>query len=149
MVQFKSILVAVDFEEPSKHALEIAIDLAKQYGAALTLFHTWEIPPWAYAGLEFAPADLLTPVANAARESLATLLGKTRESLPAAASLLKQGVPWLEIGKAIEQTKADLVVIGTHGRHGLGRMVLGSVAEKVVRNSPVPVLTVRGRTASR
>lgn len=148
MISFKNILVALDFGEPSNQALRMAIDLAKRYGASLTLMHTYEIPAYAYPGIEFAPRELFAVVADAAAKQLDEALAEVRKELPAAHAILKRGSPWREILATIEETKADLVVMGTHGRRGLGRAILGSVAEKVVRVSPAPVLTVGVRSES-
>ena len=67
--------------------------------------------------------------------------------LVAAANLLRAGVPWEEVIGAASQVKADLIIMGTHGRRGLDRALLGSVAEKVVRMSTIPVLTVHAKSA--
>jgi len=147
MVSFKKILVPVDFGESSKQALEVAIDLAKQYGAELTLLHTWEIPVYGYGAMEFSAMDMLTPIQEAATQQLDTLVAEVRKRLPEAKGLLARGVPWREVLTIIEQNKPDLVVMGTHGRRGVGRAILGSVAEKIVRMSPAPVLTVRSKNA--
>lgn len=145
MIAFQNILVPVDFGESSKLALEAAIDLSKQFKSALTLIHTWEIPAYAYGAMEFSALDMLTPIEGAAQQQLEGLLAEVRKERPEAKAILARGVPWQEILAAIEQTKADLVVMGTHGRQGVGRAILGSVAEKVVRMSPAPVLTVRSK----
>jgi nucleotide-binding universal stress UspA family protein len=142
MISFKNILVPIDFGEPSKHAVEVAVDLAKQYRGTVTLLHTWEIPMYLYGGLELGPVDLLTPVEDTAKHELAALLAETKKTLPETTSVLCQGVPWRQILDQIEKRKPDLVVMGTHGRHGIERVLLGSVAEKIIRTSPVPVLTV-------
>ena len=144
MYPFKSILVPVDFAESSEQALDLAIDVARRYEASLTLLHCYEIPSYAYGGMSFVGADLLGPVEEAAREQLERELGKVRQRLPAAKAILRRGVPWTEILSGIEEQKPDLVVMGTHGRRGLSRALLGSVAERIVRMSPVPVLIVRG-----
>lgn len=145
MVAFKHILVAVDFAESSKEALALAIDLSKQYGAALTLIHTWEIPMYGYGPMDLPASDMLTPIHGAARKEIDALLAAVHKERPDAQAILARGIPWREIIDAIEQKKPDLVVMGTHGRRGLVRAVLGSVAEKIVRMSPVPVLTVRAK----
>ncbi|HVJ94316.1 MAG TPA: universal stress protein [Labilithrix sp.] len=142
MIAFKNILVPVDFSEPSNRALEVAIDLAKQYDASLTVLHVFDVP-LAYAGMGMSPIDLLTPMVEAARKQLDATLAETRGSISSATAILAQGTPWREILDAIPQRHADLIVMGTHGRRGVGRALLGSVTEKVVRLSPVPVLTVR------
>jgi nucleotide-binding universal stress UspA family protein len=138
---FKTILVATDFSETSKNALELGLVLAKQFGASLTLVHAWEVPAYAYGGLEVMAMDL-TPLQDAARDQLDKQLAEVKEQLPNAKGVLKHGSAWREILSMIEETKPDLVVLGTHGRRGVLRALLGSVAEKIVRTSPSPVLTV-------
>lgn len=144
---FKKILVPVDFNAPSKRALAFAIDLAKQYAAELVLVHVWEVPAYAYAGIEYAPVDLLGSIHDAAKAQLETMAKEVQRELPRTTAVLRNGAAWREICAVIEQAKPDLVVIGTHGRHGAARALLGSVAEKIVRMSPVPVLTVRGEAS--
>lgn len=139
---FKQILVPIDFETSSTAALDAAIALAKSFDAKLTLLHVWEIPVYPY--MEFMlNSELITSVEDRAMKRLAEALEKVRMVLPTAESKLKTGVPWGGILDAIDEAKPDLVVMGTHGRRGVSHMMLGSVAEKVVRLSPVPVLTVR------
>ncbi len=142
MVSFKSILVPIDFGEPSKHAVEVAIDLATQYRGTVTLVHTWEVPVYAYGNADLPMVNLLTDVEEAAKQELADALAAVKKKLPDAQAILTRGVAWREILATIEAKKPDLVVMGTHGRRGIGRILLGSVAEKIVRTSPVPVLTV-------
>lgn len=142
MTTFENILVPVDFGEPSEHALKVAADLAKQNGAELTLLHVFDVPA-SYAGMGLSPVDLLQPMWDAGRKQLEKTLENVRGSAPNATVLITRGTPWREILTAIEQKRPDLVVMGTHGRRGVPRAVLGSVAEKIVRLSPCPVLTVR------
>jgi nucleotide-binding universal stress UspA family protein len=148
MVPFKHILVALDFGEPSKRALEVAIEIVKRFDASLSLVHTWEVPVYAYGhaygGMALSATDLLAPVQEAAQRQLDLALADVQKQIPAARAILKQGAPWREILATIEEIKPDLVVMGTHGRRGLARAVFGSVAEKIVRTSPVPVLTMAG-----
>ena len=146
MTRFHHILVPVDFELPSQEALEVAVDFALAFDARLTLMHAWDIPTFAYAGSNsFMTADMWTPIAGAAAEQLASTLAVLRKRLPRAESVLAQGAPAVETLAVADRVKADLIVMGTHGRQGLDRMLLGSVAERVVRSSPVPVLTIRGK----
>lgn len=149
MPRFQQILVATDFGEPSSSALEKAMDLTQAFGATLTLVHVYEIPSFAYTGMPYTAVDLLTPIAQAAQAQLDKQLARVQSRVPSARSVLRRGTPWREILATIEETHADLVVIGTHGRRGVERALLGSVAEKIVRVSPVPVLTVHddGSTA--
>ena len=148
MIAFHRILVPVDFGSSSKEALQVAIELAKRFDSALTLVHTMEIPTYGYASMEFNPIDMLGPLEDAARQQLATLLGEVKAQRSNTSALFTTGSPWHQIMHAIETTKPDLVVMGTHGREGLKRLLLGSVAEKIVRVSPAPVLTVREKPAS-
>jgi nucleotide-binding universal stress UspA family protein len=143
MTELKNLLVAIDFTEPSKEALAATVTLAKKLGAALTVTHTCEVPAYAYPGLAFVPADVLGPIEEAARETLASALAEAQKQVPSAKGVLRRGVAASETLAVIEETKPDLVVIGTHGRRGVARALLGSVAEKIVRLSRVPVLTVR------
>lgn len=143
MTIFEQLLVATDFGASSTRALDLAVELSVNLGASLTLLHVYEIPMYGYTGMEMAALDLLTPIHEAARDQLAKTLAEVKRKVPAAKSLLRRGVVWREILSAIEETHPDLVVMGTHGRHGVSHVVLGSVADKVVRTSPVPVLTVR------
>lgn len=145
MPVFKNILVPIDFGEPSAHALEVGIDFAKESGAKLTLVHVWEVPAYAYTAVSASAVDLLTPIQEAAESQLATTLAEVRKQVPQAESILRQGSSWREILAMIEEKKPDLVIMGTHGRRGVERAFLGSVAEKIVRTSPAAVLTVRGK----
>jgi nucleotide-binding universal stress UspA family protein len=142
---FKHILVPTDFGEPSQQALDTAIDLAKRFDASLTIVHCQEIPVYAYGAVPFVTADVLGPIQEAARAQLELTLADVKTRVPGATGLLRHGVAWAEILGAVDETHADLVVMGTRGRRGVAHALLGSVAEKVVRTSPVPVLTVRER----
>lgn len=144
MVEFRHILVPTDFGESSQRALEIAIDLAIRFQARLTLLHTYEVPVYTYEAMTSSPVDLLTPVREAAQRQFDAALDDVKQRAPEAKGILCYGVPWQEILRTIESHGVDLVIMGTHGRGGLTHALLGSVAEKTVRRSPVPVLTVRG-----
>jgi len=143
MTNFQNILVPVDFERSSQRALELAIDLALRFDARLTVFHAWDVPVYVYTDL-VVPNDTWSPMAGAAQRQLEDTMAQVRKRLPRAESVLVRGPAAIEILSAAEGLKADLVVMGTHGRRGLNRAFVGSVAEKVVRASVVPVLTVRG-----
>lgn len=147
MSEFKRILVPTDFGDSAALALDIAVDLAKRCGSALTLLHVYEIPSYVYEGMMTSPVDLLTPIRETAERQFDTALAALRTRLPRAKGLLAVGVPWQQIQKCIVEDQPDLVVMGTHGRRGVSHTILGSVAEKIVRLSPVPVLTVRANVA--
>jgi nucleotide-binding universal stress UspA family protein len=144
MTTFRHVMVATDLSESSQAALKLALDLARTPGADLTVVHTCEIPVYSYTPeMAMAPVDLLTPAVDAARARLEELMRQVRKECPGAESLLEIGIPADKILSAAASCGADLIVMGTHGRRGLAHAMLGSVAEKVVRRSPVPVLTVR------
>ena len=143
MSRFHHILVPLDFEDPSQEALDVALALALTFDAKLTVLHAWDLPVYSYAGLSYLPPDVATVVEEAAETSLASAMGLVIKRLPRAESVLVRGAAAVEILDATGRLKVDLIVMGTHGRRGVSRMVLGSVAEKVVRSSPVPVLTIR------
>lgn len=144
MVEFKRILVPTDFSETAERALDVAVELSKTFGATITLFHTYEVPLYTYQGVPAVPMDYWTPLRNAATRRLEAAVADLRQRASDAKGLLTQGTPWEEILGAAKETDASLIVMGTHGRRGLKHVLLGSVAERVVRLSPIPVLTVRG-----
>jgi len=136
---FKHILLATDFSEGAAPATDAAVDLALRTGARITLFHAYSYPVVTYAeGIPFPIAELEA----AARSELGAELEQLQRRWAASDSLLGCGAPWQQILEAVKACGADVVVMGTHGRRGFARAVLGSVAEKVVRLAPVPVLTV-------
>ncbi len=142
MENLKIILVPIDFEEASLNALAKARELAGRLGLEVMLIHTYTIPLAIYPGFEpIVAPDLSAQIAAAARSSLETLAAEQG----GLRSELRCGDPAAEILRAIEEKKPELVVMGTHGRKGLARLFLGSVAEKVVRSSPAPVLMVRAK----
>jgi len=142
---FKRILVPTDFSACADEALAVALELAKKFESHVILTHACESPSTAYMGMMATPLDLITPVREAAKEALAQSFALLQRNHADSESLLLFGNAPLELLRAIESSRADLVVIGTHGRTGLTHLLLGSVAEKIVRTSPVPVLTVRKR----
>lgn len=135
------ILVPIDFSEPSERALSAAIELARTFGARLALLHVWSIPNAAYA------RELSWPVVDVeatARAALERVRARVAEVYPETEAVLRKGSEWQSILDVVKEQRMDLIVMGTHGRRGLPRWLIGSVAEKVVRLSPVPVLTVGG-----
>lgn len=143
---YQSILVATDFGDASRAAEETAVELALAFGARLTLIHVWGLPASAYAESIRLPLDRIELEAGLALEQAAARIRARRPELE---TLLVPGEPWKRIVEAVHERGHDLVVVGTHGRHGVPRLLLGSVAERVVRMSDVAVLTVRARSAER
>jgi nucleotide-binding universal stress UspA family protein len=144
MATFKRILVATDFGEASERALELALDLAARFESELTLIHIWEFPTYEYMGGTPIPSDFAERVGEAASARMAGTVSSIKARCPNVKSIVKMGLVSAEVLSCVEAIKADLLVLGTHGRRGLKRAILGSVAEKLVRSSPVPVLTVHG-----
>lgn len=140
----RKILCPIDFSAGSEQALRVAVRLAKHSDAELVIAHSHYIPPAAFAG-EFAfPATALEEVVDDARKGLAAAAHEAAalHAGPVTTKLLS-GTPWHAIVELLQDPSFDLVVIGTHGRTGLSRILLGSVAEKVVRHAPCSVLAVR------
>ena len=143
MPTFKKILVPLDFAPSSEEALRVAVDLARTFDSELTIVHVWEVPLYAYSGMEFSTIDLLRPARDLAQKQLDWKLDALRKEGANVRGVLRSGSAWSEIRSAIDELAPDLVVMGMHGRHGLTRIFLGSVAEQIVRYSASPVLTVR------
>ena len=144
MIKLKTILVPTDFSECSDAAVKYGYALAEAFGATLHLLNVVQDPytmPWAAEGFAAPIGDLLADWEAHAKRRLA-------ESVPAAAASktvvkTQVGSPHPEIVRYAVEQGIDLIVLGTHGRGPLGHMLLGSVAERVVRTAPCPVLTVR------
>jgi nucleotide-binding universal stress UspA family protein len=143
-ISFKKIVVATDFEACSQRAVDTAASLSRIAGGELIVVHAYDVPAFAYAGLESMTIDWLTPIQNAAQQSLDDCVRQLRERDVKARGVLAPGPAWEHILNVAKQQNADLIVIGTHGRRGVAHAILGSVAEKVVHLSTLPVLTIRG-----
>ncbi len=141
MTKLKHILIPTDFSEASASALGMATTLAKAFDAEVTLLHVWEVPIYPYMDFMLNSA-VIGEVEAAATKGLSRALSELQAQLPRARSKLKSGIAFQSILEAIDEVGADLVIMGTHGRRGLSRLTLGSVAERVVRLAKVPVLTV-------
>jgi nucleotide-binding universal stress UspA family protein len=140
---FREILVATDFGEASTRALSMAIELSTKCGGEhVTMLHVYEIPVYAYPGVPPMVVDFAGRIRQAAEKRMAQELGDLKKQWPDSEGVLCVGVPWQEILKQADERHADLIVMGTHGRRGLESALMGSVAEKIVRMSPVPVVTV-------
>jgi nucleotide-binding universal stress UspA family protein len=141
----KTILVATDFSETSDRALDYAVDLAKLLGASITVMHAYELPVYGFPdGALVATVEIATRIMNAAQAALAQSCEVRADKGVKLTPILRQGVAYEEVHSVAEEINADLIVIGTHGRKGLSRALLGSVAEKVIRTATRPVLTITG-----
>lgn len=142
MLPWRHVLVATDFSQCSVSATNAAIEIAARFDAKLTIAHVLEISVYVYSGETFSAVDLISPIDDAARKSLAETLERVRKQVPNAQSVFLQGSPVQELVGLIRSAQPDLVVIGTHGRRGVSHFFLGSVAERLVQQSPVSVLTI-------
>jgi len=142
--KIQHVLVAHDFGEAAEHALSYAIDLADTLKARITVVHAYEIPVYGFPEGLALTVETVGRIQSVASQALEGVVQRANRSGVGIHGMLRQGPAWSEIVAAASETKADLVVIGTHGRRGLAHALLGSVAEKVVRAAPCPVLTVRG-----
>ena len=148
MKRLRRILHATDFSPASRPAFRMAVGLAKGAGARLLLFHVLTPPsPFAANGGP-APSsylELLAAARRAARRRLAAALAQARAAGTRAQAKLVEGGAAERILRIGQRWHPDVIVIGTHGRSGVRRFLMGSVAEHVVRGASRPVLTVRGR----
>lgn len=146
MIAIKDVLVATDFSAPSDTALNYARAMARSFGATLHVLHVFE-PLWITSadvvGGGVALATMIQGLEDTARKQLEEAVTEDdRRELHATSAMVTSESPAREIANYAHEQKVDLVVIGTHGRSGISRMLIGSVAEKVVRLAPCPVLTV-------
>jgi nucleotide-binding universal stress UspA family protein len=140
MLPINNILFPTDFSDRSMGAFHVASALARDYRAALTILHVREVPAVAFAEFGAVPPPALP--------SRAEVMDKLHqfEAPDKTANieyLVADGVPADEIVRAAEDRQCDLIVMGTHGRTGISRLVMGSVAEEVVRKANCPVLTLK------
>ena len=148
MSHFRRILHASDFSSASRPAFRRALALARANRAGLTIAHVYStvIP---IMGEGYATAQVydrwIADIRADAQRRLGRLVAQARKSGVRAKGLLLEGIPHDRIVRAARSVRADLIVLGTHGRTGLGRVFLGSVAARVVTLAPCPVLTVRAR----
>jgi nucleotide-binding universal stress UspA family protein len=143
--QIRSILVPLDFSQPSKEALEAAAGFARQFGTKLTLLNVVEpvaTPDFAYHPLMMENDKIM---AQSKRELERVPKSEGVDSELVEKVLVRNGVPYREITDAARTLKVDLIVIATHGYSGLAHVFMGSTAERVVRHAECPVLVVRGR----
>jgi nucleotide-binding universal stress UspA family protein len=144
VIILKKILVPTDFSDCSEAALKHGRALAETFDASLHLLHVVQDPytqPWAAEAFPAPLADLLEQWQAQARQRMTALIPESARGNVLTSAVV--GSPFSEILRYAEEQQVDLIVIGTHGRGLIGHMFLGSVAERVVRRAPCPVLTVR------
>jgi len=144
-LEWKKILCPVDFSDASRSALQVASELARRFGGEVTVFHAYPLPGYTLPEGTVLPATGM--LQELAEQTDALLVRWKAEAVadgaPKVSTAKAVGEPAAEIVAAAEDGKYDAIVVGTHGRSGLAHMLLGSVAERVVRRAPMPVITVR------
>ena len=148
MPRIRRILHPSDFSRASGAAFARAVELAKANRAELIVAHVMSLVVSGIGDEYVSPKlyqQILDSTSADASKRLDALVTKARKAGVRARGLLLEGVAYDRIMRAAKAQRADLVVMGTHGRTGLARLFLGSVAERVVTLSPCPVMTVRGR----
>jgi nucleotide-binding universal stress UspA family protein len=144
-VEIKNLLFATDFSEGSSLALPYAVDLAKRYRAKLFLVHVvydltktagWYVP-------NTSVDEIYRDIEKSARAELERFSKEETTGVAEIEYAVLKGTPYEEITKFVAENKIDLIVLGTHGRKGIDRVLFGSTAEQIVRNAPCPVLSVR------
>ena len=144
-MEIKSILFPTDFSEGSAEALKYAVEFANRYGAKLYVLHViydvakasgWYVP---HVSMDAIYKD----IQEGARKELDNFAVNELGGLKNIERIVQTGVPYQEIMNCAVKNKVDIIIIGTHGRTGIDRILFGSTAAQVVRNAPCPVLTVR------
>lgn len=146
---WNTILVPHDFSASANHAAAIARDEAKAHGGKIVLLHVIDLPYQLSPDAVIVPDATGAPISvkqyaiQSAEVHLQDIADRLAKDGVTATGVIKVGNPVDEINRTIDEHKIDLVVMGTHGRTGIRHLMAGSVAERVVRSSRVPVLTIR------
>ena len=145
-MQIKTILCPIDFSEISANAMEYAVFLASHHHAELLLLHVVEYLQEfeQYQILVFTSQELVEKMEQQAHEELNKLTEQIKKTVKVE-TVVRQGKPFVEIIKEAKEKDMDLIVMASHGRTGISHMLMGSVAEKVVRKANCPVLIVRDK----
>lgn len=146
---WKTILVPHDFSASANHATAIARDEARLHGATIVLLHVVDLPHQLGPDAVIVPPETGAPISikeyaiQSAENHLQDIVTRLAKDGATATAVVAVGTPVDEINRAVEDHRIDLIVMGTHGRTGLRHLMVGSVTERVVRSSKVPVLTIR------
>lgn len=158
MLPFKRILVTTDFSDTSLEAFPVASEFASHFDAELLLVHVlpvdtptpWDIPPYADFGLASLPLpEYEAQVRDEVERRLSQVAAKHAPSGTKVRTLVARGDAAAEVGRIAAAEKIDLIVLATHGWTGWRHLVFGSVAEKILRESPCPVLSIRKSNGAR
>jgi nucleotide-binding universal stress UspA family protein len=152
MLPFRKVLVTTDFSSTSLEAVPVAAELASHFGAGLCLVHVlpvdtptpWDVPPYADFGLASIPLpEYEGQVRREVEHRLGQVAAKQIPSNVTVETMVARGDAAAEIGRIARERGVDLVVIATHGWTGWRHLVFGSVAERVLREAPCAVLSIR------
>jgi nucleotide-binding universal stress UspA family protein len=139
-ISLKNILYATDFSRYSDAALPFALSIARKYGSRIFAVHIISLSPFPSASPTQALQALAAQAVREARETMERVPARCKE-VPHE-TLIRRGEIWTELAKIVKEKEIDMVVCGTHGRTGVSKMLLGSVAENIYRHATCPVLTV-------
>src|SRR5919108_4524699 len=144
-MQFRHVLAPTDFSEYSKKAVAYALELARKFGAKLTVLHVIELPPYPVEG--YVTPNLsqtyMDDLERQATAELAQVIPEAEAVGVGVARLVGVGTPYRTIIDTAEAEQVDLIVMATAGRTGFSHLIMGSIAERVVRTASCPVLTIR------
>ena len=144
---FKKLLVPLDGSPTGQAALLTAIDMAKCFGASLVVVSAYDAFPFLVAGPDYGYSQV--QYVDALREETSNIVKAGKEQAEAAGLVVEDFIveaskTWRAILDTAQSSQADLIVIGTHGRSGLDKLVMGSVTQRVLQNTALPVMVVRG-----
>ena len=141
-MRIRMIIMPTDFTNNSGHVLNYASEIAKKFHAKVLIMHV--IDPFTYSVTDAMQViDHYVPLKTIAQPMVEDLQKRLKKRCVKSSTFITKGTPYLEIIRKARQTRADLIVMGTHGRTGAKHLLMGSVAERVVRLAPCPVLTVK------
>jgi nucleotide-binding universal stress UspA family protein len=140
---FRNILCPIDFDANSPAALEFGAQIASETGARICILH---VVPWTVAAVPIDASQVLAELKQSATERLQQLAeDKLHKRIAFEIVVTVASDPGAEVIRVANELKANVIIMATHGRKGLSHLVLGSVAERVVREAPCPVLTLRAK----
>ncbi len=141
---WNKVLCPIDFSEPARAAMKVAVDICRQFDSELTLFHSYELPGYTLPeGSVVASPKMLQDLADQAETHLAEWKKIAEEKGATRVQTIKGiGDPALEVVELAREGGYEVIVLGTHGRTGIRHALLGSIAERVVRHARCPVLTI-------
>jgi universal stress protein A len=143
-IVLKHILVPIDFSENSKKALRYAVPLAEQFGAVITLINIIEptVFPSDFGFGQMSFPDVEQELIHKAEEELQAI-GESVTTSVTIKTIVKSGIPFVEVTNFADEKDVDLIIVATHGRTGVEHILFGSTAEKIIRKAPCPALVVR------